>query len=121
MTVVEKKFQLGDRECLLQTGLMARQDTASVVARMGDTMVLVTLVVQKSQEERDFFPLSVHYQSKAYAYGRVPSGFKRREGPPSESEILISRLIDRPIRPLFPEWYNDKCKSWLLCFRPILL
>ncbi|NBV29019.1 hypothetical protein EBS02_08415, partial [bacterium] len=108
MAVVEKTFQLGDHQISLQTGLMARQATSSVVARMGNTMVLVTLVAQSSKEARDFFPLSVHYQSKAYAYGRVPTGFKRREGPPSESEILISRLIDRPIRPLFPAWYTDE-------------
>jgi len=108
VAVVEKTFQLGDHQISLQTGLMARQATSSVVARMGNTMVLVTLVAQSSKEARDFFPLSVHYQSKAYAYGRVPTGFKRREGPPSESEILISRLIDRPIRPLFPAWYTDE-------------
>jgi polyribonucleotide nucleotidyltransferase len=106
--VVEKKFQLGEGQLSLQTGLMARQATSSVIAQMGNAMVLVTLVAQASKEERDFFPLSVHFQSKAYAYGSVPSGFKRREGPPSESEILISRLIDRPIRPLFPQWYTDE-------------
>jgi polyribonucleotide nucleotidyltransferase len=108
VAVVEKIFKLGDRQISLQTGLMARQATSSVVVRMNNAMVLVTLVAEPSKEQRDFFPLSVHYQSKAYAYGRIPSGFKRREGPPIESEILISRLIDRPIRPLFPQWYTDE-------------
>ena len=108
MTVVEKKFQMGQYQVSLQTGSMARQATASVVAKVGQSMVLATVVMQPSAEQKDFFPLSVHYQEKAYAYGRIPTGFKRREGPPSEREILISRLIDRPIRPLFPEWYTNE-------------
>ena len=108
MAIIEKIFQIGGREVVLQTGLLARQADSAVVIRCGSMVVLVTVVVNNQGVSSDFLPLSVHFQSKAYAYGRIPGGFKRREGPPSESEILISRLIDRPLRPLFPVWFTKE-------------
>jgi polyribonucleotide nucleotidyltransferase len=93
----------------LETGEIARQANAAVVASMGDTRVLATAVAaKKAQAGRDFFPLTVNYVEKTYAAGRIPGGFFKREGRPSEKETLTSRLIDRPIRPLFPDgFYND--------------
>ncbi len=92
----------------LSTGRMARQADGAVVAQYGDTIVLATCVSSKQVKEVDFFPLTVDYQEKAYAAGKIPGGFFKREGRPSEKEILTSRLIDRPLRPLFPEGYNDE-------------
>jgi len=108
VAIIEKKFQIGGRDVVLQTGQFARQADSSVVIRCGSMVVLVTVVVNTQGASSHFLPLSVHFQSKAYAYGRIPGGFKRREGPPSESEILISRLIDRPLRPLFPSWFTKE-------------
>src|SRR5579871_561674 len=86
---------------------MARQATAAVLVSMDDTVVLVTLVAEDSgSEERDFFPLTINYQERTYAAGRIPGGYFKREGKPSEKEVLTSRLIDRPIRPLFPKGFN---------------
>ena len=97
---------IGGRRLLLETGLMAKQASGAVVARYGDTVVLSTAVASKVERENvDFLPLTVDYQEKAYAAGRIPGGFFKREGRQSEKEILTSRLIDRPIRPLFPEGY----------------
>ncbi|CAL4322599.1 Polyribonucleotide nucleotidyltransferase [Buchnera aphidicola (Thelaxes suberi)] len=98
-------FQYGLHTVTLETGMIARQATSSVMVTMNDTSVLVTVVAQKkiSQDlEKNFFPLTINYQERTYAAGRIPGGFFRREGRPSENEILIGRLIDRPIRPLFP-------------------
>ncbi|AEH39823.1 polyribonucleotide nucleotidyltransferase [Buchnera aphidicola (Cinara tujafilina)] len=96
------KFQYGQHTITLETGLIARQATASVLASMDDTTVLVTIVSGDSVlEGQKFFPLVVNYQERTYAAGRIPGGFFRREGRPNENEILVSRLIDRPIRPLF--------------------
>lgn len=96
------KFQYGQHTITLETGLIARQATASVLASMDDTTVLVTIVSEDTVSEgQKFFPLVVNYQERTYAAGRIPGGFFRREGRPSENEILVSRLIDRPIRPLF--------------------
>lgn len=93
----------------LETGWMAKQAHGAVVVRCGDTMVLVTAVAAKSAREgQDFFPLTVNYQEKAYAGGKIPGGFFKREGRPSENETLSSRLIDRPIRPLFPEHFFNE-------------
>ena len=98
--------EIGGRRLVLETGLMAKQAGGAVVARYGDTVVLSTAVASKVERENvDFLPLTVDYQEKAYAAGRIPGGFFKREGRQSEKEILTSRLIDRPIRPLFPDGY----------------
>lgn len=110
MNVVKKLFQYGEHTVTLETGIIARQATGSVVVTMGDTKVLVTVVCKKDDDgaSRDFFPLTVHYVEKSYAAGRIPGGYFKREGRPSEREVLISRLIDRPIRPLFPEGFKSE-------------
>ncbi len=109
MTPTVKEFQYGDRTVRLETGAIARQATGAVMCSMGDTVVLVTAVaMREASPGRDFFPLTVNYQERTYAAGRIPGGFFRREGRPSEKETLTSRLIDRPLRPLFPEgFYNE--------------
>ncbi|HEX9023910.1 MAG TPA: polyribonucleotide nucleotidyltransferase [Geobacteraceae bacterium] len=108
---MEQKVQveLGGRTIGIATGKMAKQANGAVVVSCGDTMVLVTAVAAKAAKEgQDFFPLTVNYQEKAYAGGKIPGGFFKREGRPSENETLTCRLIDRPIRPLFPEnFLND--------------
>jgi len=104
-----KKFQYGDQTVTLETGRIARQASGAVLASMGKTTVLCTVVGAKTAKAgQDFFPLSVHYQEKAYAAGKIPGGFFKREGRPSEKETLTSRLIDRPIRPLFPNDFNNE-------------
>ncbi|HHK2199517.1 TPA: polyribonucleotide nucleotidyltransferase [Pseudomonas aeruginosa] len=109
MNPVTKQFQFGQSTVTLETGRIARQATGAVLVTMDDVSVLVTVVGAKSPAEgRDFFPLSVHYQEKTYAAGRIPGGFFKREGHPSEKETLTSRLIDRPIRPLFPEGFMNE-------------
>ena len=97
------------RQLTLETGKVARQADGAVVATMGETVVLCTVVGDRSVKPgQDFFPLTVHYQEKAFAAGKIPGGFFKREGKPSEKEVLTSRLIDRPVRPLFPEgFYNE--------------
>ncbi|MBR6026177.1 MAG: polyribonucleotide nucleotidyltransferase, partial [Neisseriaceae bacterium] len=104
-----KTFQYGNHTVTLETGEIARQASAAVKVSMGDTVVLVTVVAAKDiKAGQDFFPLTVDYLEKTYAAGKIPGGFFKREGKPSEKEILTSRLIDRPIRPLFPEgFYHD--------------
>ena len=104
-----KTFQYGQHTVTLETGEIARQASAAVKVSMGDTVVLVTVVAAKDiKEGQDFFPLTVDYFERTYAAGKIPGGFFKREGKPSEKEILTSRLIDRPIRPLFPEgFYHD--------------
>ncbi|OOY99516.1 polyribonucleotide nucleotidyltransferase [Solemya velum gill symbiont] len=105
-TPISKSFQYGDHTVTLETAEIARQANAAVMVNMGDTVVLVTVVADTgSSVERDFFPLTVDYQEKTYAAGKIPGGFFRREGRPSEKEILTCRLIDRPIRPLFPKGF----------------
>ncbi|MGU1403457.1 polyribonucleotide nucleotidyltransferase [Pseudomonas aeruginosa] len=109
MNPVTKQFQFGQSTVTLETGRIARQATGAVLVTMDDVSVLITVVGAKSPAEgRDFFPLSVHYQEKTYAAGRIPGGFFKREGRPSEKETLTSRLIDRPIRPLFPEGFMNE-------------
>ncbi|MBQ61713.1 MAG: polyribonucleotide nucleotidyltransferase [Gammaproteobacteria bacterium] len=109
MNSVRKKFQYGDNEVVIETGKIARQATASVVVTMKDTVVLVAVVATKSAREgQDFFPLTVNYEEKTYAAGKIPGGFFRREGRPSEKETLTCRLIDRPIRPLFPKGFMNE-------------
>ncbi len=106
MKIFKKVFQLGKHEVSLETGGMARQATGAVKVQSGDTVVLVTTTAMpEPKQNADFFPLTVNYQEKAYAAGKVPGGFLRREGRPSEHETLVSRLIDRPIRPLFPKGF----------------
>ncbi|MDZ7662682.1 polyribonucleotide nucleotidyltransferase [Thiohalophilus sp.] len=109
MAVIKKEFQYGDHSVTLETGEIARQATGAVKITMGETVVLVTVVVEKEAiEGRDFFPLTVNYQEKTYAVGRIPGGFLKREGRPSETETLTCRLIDRPIRPLFPKGFANE-------------
>ncbi len=104
-----KELEWGGRKLVLETGKLARQADGAVVARYGDTIVLCTAVgVTTSKPGQDFFPLTVHYQEKAFAAGKIPGGFFKREGRPSENEVLTSRLIDRPIRPLFPEGFRNE-------------
>ncbi len=107
MTPIRKSFEYGDQTVTLETGEIARQADGAVMVNVDDTVVLVTVVVDKrATEMKDFLPLTVDYQEKTYAAGRIPGGFFRREGRPSESEILTSRLIDRPIRPLFADGFG---------------
>jgi polyribonucleotide nucleotidyltransferase len=109
LSPVTKKVQFGNKEITLETGRVARQATGAVLATMDDTSVLATVVGAKSAKPgQDFFPLSVHYQERTYAAGRIPGGFLKREGRPSEKETLTSRLIDRPIRPLFPNGFKNE-------------
>ena len=109
MNPVIKKFQYGSQTVTLETGRIARQATGAVLVTIEDTTVLCTVVGSKKVVEgQDFFPLSVHYQERTYAAGRIPGGFLKREGRPSEKETLTSRLIDRPIRPLFPEGMKNE-------------
>ena len=107
--VVKKTFAYGDHQVTLETGEVARQAGGAVMVSMEETVVLVTVVAAKNAKPgQDFFPLTVDYQEKVYAAGRIPGGFFKREGRPSEKETLTSRLIDRPIRPLFPDgFYNE--------------
>ena len=109
MAKVTKTFQYGNHQVTLETGEIARQASGAVLVRIGDTVVLVTAVGAKSAREgQDFFPLTVDYQEKFYAGGRIPGGFFKREGRQTEKETLTSRLIDRPIRPLFPEFFRNE-------------
>lgn len=109
MSAIKKSFQFGQHQVTLETGEMARQADGAVVVTMGDTVVLVTAVGRKQADpNKDFFPLTVNYIEKTYAAGRIPGGFFKREGRPSEKETLTSRLIDRPIRPLFPEHFFNE-------------
>ena len=104
-----KSFQYGEHEVTMTTGGIARQADGAVVVDMGDTTVLVTAVGRKAADPgRDFFPLTVNYQEKTYAAGKIPGGFFKREGRPSEKEVLTCRLIDRPVRPLFPKGFKNE-------------
>ena len=109
MNVHKKTFQYGPHSVTIETGGLARQADGAVLVSMGDTVVLVTAVGRKNADpDKDFFPLTVNYVEKTYAAGRIPGGFFKREGRPSEKETLTSRLIDRPIRPLFPEGFFNE-------------
>ena len=109
MNVVKKTFQYGDHEVTLETGRIARQATGSVMVTMGSTSVLCTVVAeQKAKAGQAFFPLSVHYIEKTYSVGKIPGGFFKREARPNEKETLTSRLIDRPIRPLFEDGFMNE-------------
>lgn len=109
MSAVAKSFQWGDHRITLETGKIARQATGAVMAHMDNTTVLCTVVgMRDAKPGQPFFPLTVNYQEKTYAAGKIPGGFFRREGRPSEKETLTSRLIDRPIRPLFPKGFMNE-------------
>ncbi|OUS10064.1 polyribonucleotide nucleotidyltransferase [Gammaproteobacteria bacterium 53_120_T64] len=109
MNPVSKSFQYGKHTITLETGRIARQATGAVMCSMDDTMVLCTVVARKEAKPgQDFFPLTVNYQEKAYAAGKIPGGFFKREGRPNEKETLTCRLIDRPIRPLFPDGFKNE-------------
>ena len=107
--IIKKEIQWGEKKLILETGRVARQASGAVLATYGDTTVLCTVVASKeSKEGVDFLPLTVSYQEKTFAAAKIPGGFFKREAKPSDKETLISRLIDRPIRPLFPENYFNE-------------
>lgn len=108
MAKISKSFQYGNQTVTLETGEIARQADGAVIASMGDTVVLATVVAAREARGGDFFPLTVDYQEKAYAAGRIPGSFFRREGRLSEEEVLTCRLIDRPVRPLFPKGFTNE-------------
>lgn len=108
MNKVVETFQYGPHEVSLETGAIARQADAAVMASMGDTVIMVTVVGKREKGHLDFFPLTVEYEERTYAAGKIPGGFFKREGRPSENAILTCRLIDRPIRPLFPKGYMNE-------------
>ena len=109
MNPVIKQFQYGNHTVTLETGRVARQASGAVLVTMDETVVLCTVVgAKKAKPGQDFFPLSVHYTEKTYAAGKIPGGFFKREARPSEKETLTSRLIDRPIRPLFPNGFKNE-------------
>src|ERR671924_1165267 len=107
--IYRNEIEWAGRKLVLETGRIARQADGAVLCTYGDTIVLCTVVAAKSPKPGiDFFPLSVNYQEKSFAAGKIPRGFFKREGRPSEKEVLTSRLIDRPIRPLFAEGYRNE-------------
>src|SRR5450755_4367801 len=107
--VTRKELDWGGRKLILETGKVARQADGAVMVTYGDTTVLCTAVGAKTPKPGiDFFPLTVNYQEKTFAAGKIPGGFFKREGRPTEKEVLTSRLIDRPIRPLFPEGFRNE-------------
>ncbi len=105
----KKEITWGGRPLVFESGRIARQADGAVLVRYGETIVLCTVVGEKAPRPGlDFFPLTVHYQEKTFAAGKIPGGFFKREGRPSEKEVLTSRLIDRPIRPLFADGYKNE-------------
>ena len=109
MNPITKSFQYGEHLVTIETGAIARQADGAVVVDMAETVVLVTAVGRKTADPgRDFFPLTVNYQEKTYSAGKIPGGFFKREGRPSEKEVLVCRLIDRPVRPLFPKGFTNE-------------
>src|SRR5258707_9607296 len=99
---------IGGKLITLESGLLAKQASGAVVVRVGDTMTLVATVAAPGREGLDFFPLTVDYREKVYAAGKFPGGFIKREGRPTTKEILTSRILHPPIRPLFPDYYRDE-------------
>ena len=107
--IVKKEVEIAGKKISLETGKIARQADGAIIARCGETVVLATVVgAKKINPDMDYFPLSVNYQEKYYAAGKIPGGYFKREARPTESETLISRLIDRPIRPLFPDEFKNE-------------
>ena len=116
MNPTVKEFKYGSHNIKIETGKVAKQSTGSVMVYMDDTVVLTTVVGAKSARPgQAFFPLTVNYQEKTYAAGKIPGGFFRREGRPSEKETLTCRLIDRPIRPLFPKGFMNEVQVVCTC------
>jgi polyribonucleotide nucleotidyltransferase len=112
---LKESIKLGDKDFSVETGKVAKQADGSVVVRYGDTMLLVTAVSARTPREGlDFFPLTVEYREATFAAGRIPGNYFRREGRPSEKETLTCRLIDRPVRPLFPEGYKNETQIILM-------
>jgi len=110
---VVKEVLIGGKPFTLETGRFAKQADGAVMARYGDTMVLATVVAAKEEKEGlDYFPLQVEYREKAASAGKIPGGFLKREARPTEKEILSARLIDRPIRPMFPDWF--RCETQVI-------
>ncbi|HKN18172.1 MAG TPA: polyribonucleotide nucleotidyltransferase, partial [Dissulfurispiraceae bacterium] len=110
--VTNVELEIRGKSLVLETGLMAKQSGGAVVVRYGDTVVLATAVADKRVKEGlDFFPLTIDYQEKTYSAGKIPGGFFKREGKPSEKEVLTSRLIDRPMRPLFPKGFYSETQG----------
>ena len=121
MKITSKTIPFAGKNLVLETGKIARQAHGSILASCDGTSVLVTVVARKeAKPEQSFFPLSVHYQEKTYAAGKIPGGFFKREGRPSEKETLISRLIDRPLRPSFPKGFMNEVQviATLLSMNP---
>src|SRR5580765_1238564 len=108
MNVHRVSTMIGERELSIEIGKLAKQAQGSALVRSGDTVVLVTACASNPREGLDFFPLTVDYRENFYAAGKIPGGFFKREGKPSEREVLNSRMIDRPIRPLFPDGYKNE-------------
>jgi polyribonucleotide nucleotidyltransferase len=107
--IQRREIEIGDGKLTLESGRVARQADGSVVVRYGDTVVLATACMDKREAmKRDFLPLTVDYREYTSAAGRIPGGFFKREGRPTEKEIITSRLIDRPLRPLFPDGYHNE-------------
>ncbi len=107
--MMKKSIDIGGRELSLEIGKFAKQASGSAMVRYGDTMVLATVVASpEADDKKDYFPLQVEYREKISAAGKIPGGFLKREGRPSEKEVLTSRLIDRPIRPMFPENFRNE-------------
>ena len=107
--VFKKEIELNGKKISLETGKIARQADGAIIAKCGETVVLATVVgAKKINPDLDYFPLSVNYQEKYYAAGKIPGGYFKREARPTESETLTSRLIDRPIRPLFPDEFRNE-------------
>ena len=106
---ISREITWGDQNLIIETGKIAKQATASTIVKYGDTVVMANVTAAKEPKtDLDFFPLTVSYQEKYYAAGKIPGGFFKREGRPTEFETLTSRLIDRPIRPLFPEGFKNE-------------
>ena len=105
----KEELEVNGKKLTLETGKVARQADGAILATLGETVVIATAVgAKKVAEGQDYFPLSVNYQEKYYAAGKIPGGYFKREARPTEAETLISRLIDRPIRPLFPENFRNE-------------
>ena len=109
--MINKSIEIGGRQLTIESGKIAKQASGSCVIRYGETVIFVAVTSSKGiEEDRGFFPMSVDYREKFYASGRIPGGFFKREARPSEREILASRLTDRPLRPLFPEGFNNETR-----------
>ena len=107
--VYKEEIKLGEKKLILEKGKIARQADGAIIATLGETVVISTVVGRKKvNPDTDYFPLQVNYQEKYYAAGKIPGGYFKREARPTEAETLISRLIDRPIRPLFPESFRNE-------------